>query len=210
MQIDSDFAPWLSAANPKKVFAGSSLSITGVYFDKDAGQLIATDGRILTRFPVSDYDTDDSGVIPVEALKEAAKAGRKKGVAFLSIAGGAVKLHDGRSWPLIVGTYPDYKCVLSRFGALPKTRTARIRLNPALLNAIYAALAGEKEGALLEFELDDENDARSSPVSVKIGQNIEAVIMPIRLLSRWPDRVDDIEEAHALANAGGDKEFAPA
>lgn len=195
MIIDSKFKPWLVASKDK-----IRRAINGVYFDKEKSQLVATDGLVMGMFPVRDCEEDTHGaVIPVEAIREAAKA-KIAGVVVVSARDGVARLPDGRTWPLLSTSYPSYERVLPRF-AETRRRTARISLNPALLNAIYAAVGADDEGAVLEFELDDEDDAREGrSVDVQIGQ-YRAVIMPIRLTSRAPERFDDVEESHEAALA---------
>lgn len=205
MRIDAAFKPWLSVSDD-----ANRLSVSGAYLDKDAALLIATDGRMMTRYPVEDIADDDSGIIPVEALKAAAQIGKKSGNAILSVKGGTVTATDGRSWPTIKTTYPCYQQVIPNFTAI-RTRTIRLSLNPELLADIYKALGGVRGGVVLEFQVNEDDDAGHSPMLVTMAglNRPPAVLMPMKLSDRYPQRVDDVEEAHALALAGGEKEFKP-
>lgn len=184
------------------------LILAGALLDVEAKTLTATDGRILASIAVEVDDGDVSGIIPVEALKEALKLARSRqwrAIGPVVMTGGCVaKLLDGRTFSMRADGFPRWEQVLPKFDPA-RRRVARLAIDPALLMALALAVGrtDEKGNALavLEFELDVEDDAAAKPVKVTAGRGHarHAVIMPGKVPSRAPDRVDDVETAHAAA-----------
>lgn len=200
MRINKEFKPWASASNPKAKGVRREV-LEASYLDVEKQILISTDGCMLTRLPVEVDDGDVSGLISQDALKEAVKLSKGfAGIVWLDCTSAeSVKARDGRTWPRSCPTgqkYPTWEQALPRNEG---RRTARLWINPALLAAIFAAAGSpEGSGALLEFQIDGEDDARQSPIAVTVaGQG--HVLMPMRLLSRAPNRVDDVEAGHLVA-----------
>lgn len=196
MQFDPKFKPWAVCSTDSH-----RLAIVGAFLDVKAGLLVATDGKRIATFPVTDCADDEDGIIPPEALKAAAQLGRKvPALGALTIKAGTVTASDGRSWPTIKATFPDWRAVVpvdgffAAHGAEGK-RTARILLDPELLEEMCAALRGKfRAGALLEFMIDADGDAARHPIIVTTtGQR--AYLMPMRLDAREDKKASDVKPA---------------
>ncbi len=209
MIIDKDVLPELLTDETRGVLAG-------VFYDKEAHALRATDGKALIAVPVRDDENDDQGLIPVAALKEARKAARGRTALpmTLEVKAGRVTapFANGQSWPLLPTNpapqmpYPDFSIALPKFTA-GETRTARLTIDPFLLLALWKAAGfsdvkqGKRAACVLEFALDAEDDAVSKPIKVTPlspgGQTL--AFMPMKTISRAPNRIDDVEKAHNVA-----------
>lgn len=171
-------------------------SLGGVYFDAAAGELRATDGRAAIILKVNrQEENEESGLIPLEAFKEAAKLAKRGADIFIHVKEGKAHLADGRTFPLLLQTFPTLAAVIPNTAQWGPQR-ARIALNPALLATLAeAAGMGETAGLTLEFSLDDDNAARRAPVMVYVGRARVAVIMP---MGNTDNRLGK-EGAHAAA-----------
>lgn len=199
MIFDAKFKPWAVCSTD-----AHRLAFAGCFLDKKAGALIATDGKRLATFPVRDTEDDEEGIIPPEALKAAiqlAKQVRSGALPpCLTVKGGTVTARDGRAWPTIKAQYPEWRQVTlpdgfeAAHGAEGK-RTARIILDPELLEGLCAALRGKSSaGALLEFLIDEVGDACTGPVPIVVttaGQR--AYLMPMRMGAREVKKASDVK-----------------
>lgn len=202
MIIDNDFRPWLltDASRP---------ALGGAFYDKEAHALKVTNGKALVILPVRDDENDESGIIPADALKEAAKLakGRTALPCEIKVKGGAATLRDGRSWPLLVGQFPPLERVIPN--KIGWTRTARIMLSVELLSELAEAAgacgpngAAFRHGIVtLEFNTHDDGDAQASPVLVTVGKATTAVIMPMRFKSQKDKTAADVP---AVTDDAGD------
>lgn len=189
----------------------SRLAIMGAQFDAEKKTLTATDRRILCSIKVETDDGDVSGVIPPEAIKEAFKLSKTKPwralpptILGVEPAPGAgqrmVKLLDGRQFPMMDVKFPVWGPVLPQIDHA-RRRVARLWIDPELLLKVAQAAGRTDEkgnmGAVLEFELDSEDDAAPKPIRVTAGRGdaVHAVLMPMKLGSRAPNRIDDADKA---------------
>ena len=193
----------------EKVASGNVERITiyqNAYYDHEKHTLTATDGHCLLRVAVTDDESDISGIIPCEAITEARKIAKKfagcivvetkKDPAFPDAAGKA-HLLDGRSYPLFAGQYPNCDAVIPKPRPLSDNRYVRLELDPTLLWNLYQAAGQDKvnkhkkrTGAVLEFSISESGDAAPDAVIVRMADVTAAVIMPMRLGSRYPERVE--------------------
>ena len=194
MKMNKDFKPWLTCCTPKD--AGRD-SIMDPWLDVEKKLLISTNGRILSKLVIETETGDVSGRVPVAALKEAIKAAKKWPDARIDCSNPkAVKIMDGRTWPRPDGQFPNWEQVLPNNAG---RGTARLILNAALLADLIAAMGDtDKMAATLEFQLDAEWDAKPLPILVTCNGET-GVIMPMKDKSRAPNRLNDIEQAHAVA-----------
>lgn len=194
MYIDSAFKPWLLCASEARHFA-----LQGAFLDTKKALLVVTDGKRIATFPVHDVGEDEDGIIPPEALKAAAQFGRKQGRAYVVVKSGNALIGDGRSWPTIKCTYPNWEQVIPT-GGFPAAegaagkRKARVMLDAELLEGLVDALRKgvRNAGATLEFMIDEDGDARQSPIIVGVGQH-KGYLMPMRMGAR-PKTSADVKE----------------
>ena len=186
MIFDAKFKPWTVCSSD-----AHRLALAGCFLDKSISALVATDGKRIATFPVRDIEADEEGIIPPEALKAAAQLGGKRGALppCLAIKGGTVTARDGRAWPTIKAAFPDWRPAvpLNGFAAAHGAegrKVARIMLDPELLEELCAAFRGKfSSGAVLEFMVDDDGDAKAHPVIVTTaGQT--GFLMPMRMGAR--------------------------
>lgn len=199
MIIDTDLKLWL-------VTEPSRPALGGAFYDKEAHALKVTNGKSLLIVPVRDDEDDENGVIiPADALKEAAKLGKGRTAlpVEVKLKGGIATLRDGRSWPVLVGSFPMLEQVIPN--KLGWTRTARIMLSAELLYELADAAgacgtngAAHRHGVVtLEFNTHDDGDAQASPVLVTTGKATTAVIMPMRFKSQKDKKASDVPPDHA-------------
>lgn len=184
------------------------LSLMGAHLDVEKKRLTATDGRILLSIPVEIDEGDESGIVPAEALKEAVKLSRSKAWrhfgpnASIVTAGKVARLLDKREFRFIDMTYPNWEKVLPQF--VPGiTRTVRLQFDPGLLYELAKAAGHDPKDAgrravTLEFMIDGEDDAAQKPMAVTVAgapAGSIAVLMPMRITSRAPNRIDGIDAA---------------
>ena len=194
MKINRDFKPWLTCASPKE--AGRD-SIQHPWLDVEKALLISTNGKILSKLAVEITPGDISGRVPVDAIKAALKIKTAYDTVLLDCSDkAAVKIMDGRTWPRADMSFPNWEQVVPNNAG---RGTVRISFNAELLSNLFAAMgADERAGVTLEFQVDDEHDAKGLPVLVT-SAGMSGVLMPFKTLSRAPNRLDDIEQAHAVA-----------
>lgn len=201
MIIDYDFKPWLLTELKR------TPALSGALYDKKEHALKVTNGKALVILPVRDDEEDEDGIIPADALKEAAKLGRRSPLGVrISVKGGAALLPDGRSWPLIMtpGAFPCVDQVIPN--KIGWTRTARIMLDAELLYQLADAAGAfgkyPTRSVIMEFETDEEGDARPGPVLVTAGKARTAVLMPMRWKSAKEKTSADAKEDGAGDHAG--------
>ena len=194
MKMNRDFKPWLTCASPKE--AGRE-SIQHPWLDVEKALLISTNGKILSKLAVEITPGDISGRVPVDAIKAALKIKTAYDTVLLDCSDkAAVKIMDGRTWPRADAAFPNWEQVVPNNAG---HGTARLILNASLLADLQAALGGDDKAAItLEFQLDDEHDAKPLPILATCNGET-GVIMPMKDKSRAPNRLDDIEQAHAAA-----------
>lgn len=198
MIINPRHKPWLICSTN-----ANRLSITGAFLDKIRGALVATDGKRLATFPVTHYEEDDEAIIPVEALRAAAKAGRKiPSLAQLKIKDGLVTLlADGSTWPTVKMQFPDWAPIMPINGfaaayGVEGRRVARIMLDPALLAGLHEALktTSMNPGTTLEFMIDEAGDCVGKPIIVSVDGAHPAYLMPMRLDRQKDKKASDVKE----------------
>lgn len=186
MIIEKEIMPWLVASGEE-----DRKSISGVYYDHAKHELQVTNGKALAVFPVTEDDADESGIIPCEAFDAAFKAARAKG----SMMPPTLAVKDGKatacfapgapSFPLIQGNFPNVEQVIPDFKK-SRVRTAKIRINPAILHNLWRACVGkESRGATLEFQINENGESTRGAVLVSGSPYARAaVFMPMR----WPGK----------------------
>ena len=200
MIIDNDVKPWLLVDKTRR-------GLGGVFYDKEAHALKVTNGKVLAILPVRDDEDDESGIIPPEALKEAAKlaAGRTAVLCAVKVKEGKATLHDGRSWPLLTEKFPDTEKVIPN--AAEWARPARIRLSAELLYDLAdAAGACGKFGhgvVTLEFNTDEDGDACAAPVRVTTGKASAAILMPMHFAPQKDKKASEVEPDCATCGGPG-------
>ena len=203
MLINRTFKPWEVCSNE----AGREV-LHRSFLDVEKSLLISTNGKILSQLPVTVEDGDVSGLIDMDALKAANKiktmcgtAGNRTESRLDCTSPDSVKLADGRTWPRTVpgnvgAKFPNWEQVMPKNAG---RGTVRISFNAELLSNLFAAMgADERAGVTLEFQVDEEHDAKGLPVLVT-SAGMSGVLLPFKTLSRAPNRLDDIEQAHSVA-----------
>lgn len=177
-------------------------ALTHAYHDKDASMLVATNGHMLVALPVTENSTDDSGFVPVDALKAARKAKGLSESPDVTIVDGKVSCPRVSMTfaPDTEGcTFPEWKRGLPSFN--PSERNvATITLNAKYLAALAEAMGSDNDAIQLTFSVDDSY----GPVMVRATGNNPAVgvIMPIRNNVNGAARVNPATNPH-IVNAEG-------
>jgi hypothetical protein len=204
--------------------------LESLFFEKESGLVIATDGHILATHRVA---VDVSGAVPVEALAAAKKAPAKSDTRIdLSDPQTAVVTSNGKflgGYTRILDSIPRWRAVFPNYGKLRRPEV-QIALNPALITKLAAALGSDakSEGILLSFDLD-EATTTTKPVVVTCLLKDEptsiGLIMPMRIsefrqsIPEWWKEAGHREEtlkraskvaADAAKEDGGAEEDAPA
>lgn len=107
----------------KDGYDGDRRKLTGVHYNAKQKRLEAADGFMLAVNPVPDATEEANTVIPVDAMKEARKLGRKKAdTPALKVEGQSVtpgfvdknnrKNFDGNTYVTIEGNYPDCEQII--------------------------------------------------------------------------------------------------
>lgn len=199
MLINKTLKPWATASTDKKF---REILSQFCYLEAKDSLLISTDGRALVQLPVTVEEGDLTGNVPVEALKAAVKlCGRLPEARIDCTSPDHVKLSDGRTWPRACPgrTYPQWRQVLPDYSQNSGRRTVRLQINPVLLANLFTAMGDpESFGAILQFEIDEEWDGHRSPIVVE-SSGMSGILMPMRIQSRAPNRIQDIAKAHEVA-----------
>ena len=167
-------------------------SIHCVYLDPDPsnGRLVATNGRILAVIPC-DAESNESGIIPLEAMELACKGSKK------TFPAGHIEMGSAETVEVVSPTarstferpdveFPNWRAVVPN----PTDYPLSLTLNPFLLQKLAAALgqtASNCEGVTLHLRIDPSTPAGiqrlddSSPVRVTLPKDSDSfgVIMPI-------------------------------
>lgn len=178
MKFDPKAKVWEAASKDKlrPVLTAVHLAIEGEGEDRK-GFLEATDNYLLVRVPCEVSPEDVAGLIPVEALKEAAKGYGAGGLT----CNGACTLADGRSWPRPEGQFPETKRLIAGYSENTASfgdEPCAFGINPALLVKAEKALGAK--GLRVEVR----NPLK--PITL-VGMGgvpgHEAIVMSIRLAS---------------------------
>jgi len=91
-------------------------AIEDVYFDKEEGNLVATDGFVMAIVPVESEPQDTTGHIPLEAITAGRKQARKSRL-YIEAHAERVKIvfNDGLDFPRSPLPYPDYKQIVPAY-----------------------------------------------------------------------------------------------
>lgn len=148
-------------------------AMTGVYYNAEKEELIATDGKKLVVLPAKKTnDLETSGLISPVAFTEARKV---KGVQHIESNGDIEYLHKDlglQKVKHIDATYPNYEQVIPKDDGYE----IKIGLNPKMLKDISEAL-GSTESLTLNIKDD------LSPIKIT-GTNKNggfAILMPLRI-----------------------------
>lgn len=112
------------------------------HLDAEKKRLVATDGHRMVIVPVTVEKGDDSGSIPVDAIKQARKlAGKSRDEAQVK-ANGAIVLESGATMPRPKVDFPPYEQVVPSYR--PGTGgTVTIAFNARYLHELAQALGTE-------------------------------------------------------------------
>ncbi len=163
------------------------------FYHAELHQLVATDGHILALMPVSDYENDCQGIVPVTAIKAARKAA--KGAFNYRISAEkktvlADKVRYERPGRMGGQSYPDVEKVYKN-----KKFSFVVSLDPELLLRLAKAITRISRGkeaspgdhsVVLEFQADPKNpNAIDSNGAIKVTpsfkeSNCFGYIMPVR------------------------------
>lgn len=151
-------------------------AIENVYFDKDEGKLIATNGRIMAVVPVLTDENDTSGLLSPQSIKLARKEAGRLPIAQIH-PNGALNLPSGVSVPRPTedqcGKFPNWKQVVPPLF----DPVFKVRIDAELLAKLAAALCDDK-GSFVTLSFRDAD----SPFSVT-GNIPDAfgVMLPARM-----------------------------
>ena len=146
--------------------------LNGIYHDKDQNVVVATNGSILARIPAVDNDDDHTGIIPLDAVKDARKQSKHEPKITIN---GAANTINGASYPLIDGKYPDYLRVIPD---IEPGQPATITLNAKLLHELAQAISNNPKNMEVSIWITDKNSAMQVK-STNSPENL-GVIMPCR------------------------------
>lgn len=151
-------------------------NLTGIYYDREKGNVVATTGHILAIAPMGDItETTPSGVI--EGLSPEPKKGASG--RFQSIFADSKRFLDIETGEIIAAQdyqYPDYMQVL-----LDKDRKEiKVSLNPEKLLALCKALQGKQREHCVTLRIDA-NDPELGIILVSCPRSKSTgIIMPMR------------------------------
>ena len=157
--------------------------IDNPYLDVDAKQIVATDGHGLILVPVEIEDGDQSGYIPIDAIREGQKKQNRIGDKVeidCSISDTVSLKYAGLTFRRPNDTtYPDYKRVIPD----KPVEYIEIGLDAAKLKALADGISKDRKGAVRLLI-----DANNSNAAVHLSSGTEnnqatAILMPIRFSS---------------------------
>lgn len=179
-------------------------ALNGVYHDKEAKKLVATNGHILVAIPVTENEHDDAGLMPLDAVKyarDAAKKNKASEAPNATIVDGKISIPmSGAAVPAVENVqFPEWQRVLPSFNPADRN-VVTITLNAKYLAALADALGSRDDSLQLTFALDN----AYGPVMVRAGTdngNVGA-IMPIRNSVNGDSRVNPATNPHIVDAAG--------
>ena len=124
MQVEKTKLNGLTA--PKAHYA-----LNGVYLDTERKMLVASNGQALVAVPCATDDTDVSAILPADIWAE--KYGRRENIV-VKVNGNAT-MRSGKTFPLVEGTFPDWKALLPN-----PILTTKVALNAKRLLALVEAM----------------------------------------------------------------------
>ena len=145
--------------------------LQNVFFDKEKGKLIATDGKRMAIVTAEAEEGDTSGFVSPEALKEYRRQAKKSAVSLLVNGKQIVGPFSlDRPTQEQVGNFPNWQAVLPTKN---DKVTLKIGLNAKLLWELAQALGSE---GVVTLELRDDKSA----VSVSTA-NGDGLLMPFKI-----------------------------
>jgi hypothetical protein len=178
LKIDRQYKPQLcvSKAPTRSDLAEGDHDLTQVYYDKQSGVCVATNGHLLVTVPVTD-ENDAAGHIPPSAFVDAVKLDKPLAEVTLAVTSERVTLSNGASVPRqAAGEFPHYLNIMPTFG----DDAVSITFSAAYLATIAKALGANKEGAVtLTFNPKDSGPIRVRAVGAYSDKAV-GVLMPFR------------------------------
>ena len=151
-------------------------NLTGIYYDRERGNVVATTGHIMAMAPIGDIsETTPSGI--VDGLSPEPKKGASN--KFQSISADSRGYLDVETGEIIVPSndqFPDYTQVL------PQSSSSGIQVsfNPAKLLELAKALQGKQREQCITLHISA-SSPELSPIKVTArGSKSTGVIMPMR------------------------------
>lgn len=183
MKFETQYKPWEAASkdSSRPVLTAVHLTIDG----EGNGWLDATDSYMLVRVPCDVEPGDVAGLIPREALIDAAKSAGRATEAHLT-CNGSVTDSTGRTWTRPAGQFPDVDRII---GEEPTTTLGMdgaatdaiaFGIDPLLLAKAAKAMGAKRIRIAVASPL---KPVRVTSLSGYAGRAPVAVLMPIRLAS---------------------------
>lgn len=173
MKTKREYKPELCVS---KDFARPNLQ--HVFLDTNNKKLVATDGQRMCILPCSTEETDTSGHIPSEALKEARKSAKAYKNPDLTIsANGSAQVENNSYARPDKGPFPPWQRVEPKFKEGDKGTTS-ICLNANLLASLTEAL-GSKSG-IVTLTFQDPEELGPILVNPSGDQEAYGVLMPCK------------------------------
>jgi DNA polymerase III sliding clamp (beta) subunit (PCNA family) len=158
-------------------------ALTGVYFDKQRSQLVATDGHVLAISPVEDCKDDHSCIIPAKAYSETLKTKTPCITTLSSIPKDirAMQKDSIEIYKPIKEQYPRYEMVLPKEGK----PLFKLGLNAKLLYKLSQALGDDQLTlTFTNHNMKDRNGYLTTDSAIKVtalDQDSTGLIMPMRV-----------------------------
>jgi DNA polymerase III sliding clamp (beta) subunit (PCNA family) len=179
-------------------------ALNGVYHDKTAKALIATDGHRMIILPVTENEHDDDGIVPLDAIKAArdsAKKNKYNEAPNMTVVDGKVSVPmGGLTLPIVDAQFPEWQRVLPSFNPADKN-VVTITINAKYLAELAEALGSRDSGVQISFQLDD----TYGPIAVRPSaeNGAHAVLMPVRNSVNGDARVNPAVNTHIVNAEGG-------